>query len=351
MGNFAKSWLAAACATVAVIIVAILATGGLAHVHSLNPGSLNLDKVRSTFASTNSTIQDSSVPRVTEASVPSVDASARSLASRGAGPDSTTNARKTADLNSAGQERSALASVSAKASSLQISNSVPSSIGEHSQLGQSTPSMQPQLVSFELSPGPISAASILPTEVTGLTRTTGSVRLDGTLIKEFAPVFANDRIETPTQNGALVTAKGTAIALGVNTQFVAEKNSFSLDAGSSKVNTSTGMAARAGDYTVTPRETTAPAQYEVTWEGNSLYVYARTGDVEITSRCGNTRVAQGRAVKVRNARNCKAGITWLDRSPSWPGPVFAGVSSGAAIVVTCITLQNHQPISGDGFCR
>jgi hypothetical protein len=63
---------------------------------------------------------------------------------------------------------------------------------------------------------------------TGVMKTTGKVDLNGIFKNETALVYPNNKIVTPGQNGALVTAPGNAIALGANAQFTLSVTTTSI---------------------------------------------------------------------------------------------------------------------------
>jgi hypothetical protein len=182
--------------------------------------------------------------------------------------------------------------------------------------------------------------------------TTGNVNVNGVFTKVTALLDENYKIDTPGQNGALVTGQGNAIALGANAQFTLQSNAFALDGGASNVNTSTGMATKVKEYTIQPVDPKLQTQFEVNYEDDGVYVYARVKDVDIIGPCDRRwRLEQGKAVKIPDPRRC-GGLIWLDHVKVWPYAVAWGSAFGAGVgVIVCLSLQNHSPsMSASGPC-
>lgn len=179
----------------------------------------------------------------------------------------------------------------------------------------------------------------------GLLKTTGRVNLNGVYTPTSSLVYENDHLGTPGLNGALLTGTGNAIALGYNAQFTAQLNQFLLDAGQSNVNTNTGMSTVVKDYTITPVDPNRETHYEVNWEDDGIYVYARTNDVEIKAPCRRWRVKEGDAIKISDPRKC--GILWLGQQPGhWPYAVVGGAAAaGTGVLIWLATHEQPSTIS------
>jgi hypothetical protein len=134
------------------------------------------------------------------------------------------------------------------------------------------------------------------------------------------------------------------VILSNNSQFTAQPNQFLLDSGRSDVNTSTGLAARVKDYTITPVLPQSETRYDINWADDGVYVYARKGDVDVTAPCRSWRVKEGQGVKIKDPRRC-AGIVWLDHTPSWPAIAFGGMAAaGTGVVIWIWTHQEMSPL-------
>jgi hypothetical protein len=181
---------------------------------------------------------------------------------------------------------------------------------------------------------------------------TGNVTVAGTFTKLSRIVYPDNQVLTPEQNGALVTARQNAIALGANTQFKPDTmNSFKLDAGASNVSTKTGMKATLkGNWRVEPVHPDVPTQYEINYESDGIYVYARVNDVNVTDPCNRPfRVNEGKAIRIPNFKGC--GFDWLDENGraavrTWPYKAAWG-SAAAGGTGVIIWLATHQDMSPD----
>lgn len=172
---------------------------------------------------------------------------------------------------------------------------------------------------------------------------TGNVNVNGEFTKISRLVYPNDQVLTPGQNGALVTAKQNAIALGATTQFKPESmNSFLLDGGASNVSTKTGMTAKMKDWRVQPVHPAEATQYEVTYESDGVYVYARVNDVDVINDiCRRSiRVEQGKVVKIPSARGC--GILWVQNEVGTLPYKLVWGSAAAAGTGVLIWIATHQ---------
>jgi hypothetical protein len=176
----------------------------------------------------------------------------------------------------------------------------------------------------------------------GWLKTTGRVTVNGVFTPVTVLVDMNDSIFTPVDNGALVTGRGNALTLSRNAKFTVKPNAFLLDGGGANVNTRTRLSAEVGAYTVEPVDPELETHYDLTWDGSSVWVYARQRDVEVKSKCGNQRVREGKGIKIRDARRC-AGYVWFDDASNWPKYAmgFAGATGGGVV----IWLGMHQNMS------
>jgi hypothetical protein len=181
-------------------------------------------------------------------------------------------------------------------------------------------------------------------EPSGLFQTSGNVSINGEFTKDRSLVYAENKVVTPGGNGALLTGNNNVVILSNNSQFTAQPNQFFLDSGRSDVNTSTGLAARVKDYTITPVLPQSETHYDINWADDGVYVYARKGDVDITAPCRSWRVKEGQGVKIRDPRRC-AGIVWLDQAPKWPRYAFGGMAAaGTGVVIWIWTHQEMSPL-------
>jgi hypothetical protein len=129
-------------------------------------------------------------------------------------------ADSTADANSALQ------------SSASVHASTSRSAPTQAQVAQSQPPVSPPDTATppaqQSTLADIVAVTMQASQSTGVMKTTGKVDLNGIFKNETALVYPNNKIVTPGQNGALVTAPGNAIALGANAQFTLSVTTTSI---------------------------------------------------------------------------------------------------------------------------
>jgi hypothetical protein len=218
---------------------------------------------------------------------------------------------------------------------------------------QAAPPSPPDVAAAPVQTAPAATATPAAMQVSlpsGLLKTTGSVSLNGVFTTTTSLVYDNCRVATPGQNGALLTGAGNAIALGPNAQLTAKPNEYMLDSGSSRVNTRTGWKAKIKDWTVQPVNPNAATQYEVNWESEGVYVYARVQDVDLISPLCKEKfhLEEGKAVKIPDLHRC--AIIWMQNDAGWSKYVMAGGIGAATIVAVCLARQ-QAAMSSEGFCR
>ncbi len=203
---------------------------------------------------------------------------------------------------------------------------------------------QPARVSPENVAQPVAQATTAPANgPPAMMRTSGSVDLNGTRTLDSAPVYLNDKIDTPSGNNAVITSPGNTILLAPQSHFVAGTNEYILDDGASKVSTSTGMVTKLNCFSVVPVNPAIPARYEVTYEGKSAYIYARQGDVYIKEATRTWRVVEGKVAKISNVPECKPEVLYLNNPAAYPKYVMAGAGVAAGIVVWRLSMSPSSP--------
>ena len=368
MGDSFKKWMAGIIAAVVVILVAMIAIGRIERKStpagsSSKSAALSKSTIRHTVNPSSSPDMPSS-PR----SAPKQEAEVQSEQQAGiksAGMHSpATGAAQRTTPQTASPSKPSLFHTSAKTSmAAKQPSPIPSSQAQPplqaQPLSQTTPQNYPPastVAAVPASPHDVAAnpaqttssasttpAAMQASQPSGLLKTTGGVNVNGIFTRTTSLVYDNDQVITPGRNGALLTASGIAIALGPNAQLTAEPNEYMLDQGASKVNTSTGWKAKIKDWTVQPVDPRAETRYEVNWESDGVYVYARQNDLELISPCRRFRLEEGKAVKIPDPRRC--GMMWLQNNPNWPKYVMAGAAATGAGVL--IYLYTQPKMSGD----
>jgi len=353
MGEFAKKWLAGLGAAAVVTVIAVVAIGKMERKSTPAPSAqMAARKPATSLQNTPAQPQAQSPAANPQAGAQmeaiqsaKVNLAAPQNAAEETAPPQTRVARKTG--SSAGPK-----ATSPTGSTPTIPTST---VPAQPEVAQATPPAAPpdvatpavQPLQAEAHPVTIQVA---PPEGMAIT---GNVTVEGTFTKLSTWLRTEQQVLTPGQNGALVTATGNAIALGANTQFKPDTmNSFSLDAGASNVSTKTGMKAKVkGNWRIEPVHPDAPTQYEVNYENDGVYVYARVNDVYvINDPCVRKfRVQEGKAIRIPNFKGC--GWDWLDENGraavrTWPYKAVLG-SAAAGGTGVMIWLATHQDMSPD----
>ncbi len=179
---------------------------------------------------------------------------------------------------------------------------------------------------------------------------TPNVTIDGVATKDSGLVGVNQNVATPAENGAVLSGARNTISIGPNTQLLrTEANVYSLDRGTSQVNTTSGMTARVKAYTIKPADPTTATQYEVTWASNGVYVFARNGAIEITGPCNKPyHLDAGRAVNIPDPTHCGVSPAGGPSVKTWPYAVaLGGAAAAGATAMTVASEDKPAKVSGD----
>ena len=349
MGEFAKKWIAGIVAAVIVVVIVAIAIGRMDKKTTLKSTTSNnaAQKVAPPAAVVPPQTAAVAIPSFASSDAKSAEirnevvepATPRKAAAKFGKPQHIVASR----IQPGTQALSVGANNSASSQSAPTRLATQSSGQSQTQVSQAQPPVSPPDVATQpvqqLAQPNAEAQAKVVNLTAGDMKTTAHVDLDGVFINETSLVRENSKIATPPQNGALVTATGNAITLSPNSQFTAQPNSFLLDGGASNVNTATGMAARVKEYTITPVDPQSGTHYEVNWERDGVYVYARKLDVYIDGPCHfRKKLEQGQVARIPDPKRC--GVIWFR---NWPYAVAFGGAVGTGVgVVYYVT----RPMSG-----
>jgi ferric-dicitrate binding protein FerR (iron transport regulator) len=183
----------------------------------------------------------------------------------------------------------------------------------------------------------------------------GTARLNGTTLPRSSAIFPGDLVQTSADSVAKINAVGTSLMVFSDTLVQFDGNAIKLEQGSVAVTTSKGMATRAGEVTVTPKENVW-TQFDVKSVDGQIQITAQKGDVSVSDGAGTTTLAQGQQTtreepqpeqnekkkKKRRAGGAVpgAGGGVLD------SPLAIGVGVGAvAGLTTWVLIQGDEPVS------
>jgi hypothetical protein len=183
----------------------------------------------------------------------------------------------------------------------------------------------------------------------------GTARLNGTTLPRSSAIFPGDLVQTSADSVAKINAVGTSLMVLSNTLVQFDGNAIKLEQGGVAVTTSKGMATRAGEVTVTPKENVW-TQFDVKNVDGQIQITAQKGDVSVSDGAGTTTLAQGQETtreesqpeqnekkkKKRRAGGAVpgAGGGVLD------SPLAIGIGVGAvAGLTTWVLIQGDEPVS------
>ena len=129
-------------------------------------------------------------------------------------------------------------------------------------------------------------------EPAGVMRSNGTVLVNGSGSTTTAVLFNGDSVQTT--EGALVTisSPGSSVLVPPNSHVVFNGSVLHLDTGTASISTTKGMAAQAGQYTISPA-TGGTAKFQISTEGNALVVRSASGTLNVTSANRAFAVAEG----------------------------------------------------------
>ena len=185
----------------------------------------------------------------------------------------------------------------------------------------------------------------------------GTARLNGSTLPRSSAIFPGDLVQTTADSVAKINAVGTSLMILADSSVQFEGNAVKLQQGSVAVSTSKGMATRAGDVTVTPKESVW-TQFDVRNVDGQIQVTAQKGDVTVSDGAGTTTLAQGQQTtreepqpeqndKKKKRRRRRGGGAIPGASGGvLDSPLAIGIGAGAvAGLATWVLIQSDEPVS------
>jgi hypothetical protein len=163
----------------------------------------------------------------------------------------------------------------------------------------------------------------------------GSVTLNGKEVARSASVASGDKIETAGTTATAVSQDGSKVTVSPYSAVRYESSSVSVVKGTAAINTNEGMAAKAAQITITPKDKSAT--YEIARLDNNVVITSKTGALMITDAGATTELEAG-ASSSRPAEPTPAPAPAPQAAPSFPGSsltrtqawIIAGVVGGAS---------------------
>ena len=184
--------------------------------------------------------------------------------------------------------------------------------------------------------------------------TNGAAWLNGSEAPKSAAVFSGDMLQTRPDSTASIQATGSNVMVLADSLVKFEGPAVELEHGAVRVTTSRGLAARAGDVTVTPASNSW-TEFQVTDVDGRVQIAANKGDVTVQDDKGTTTVTQGQQTtragtsdtekkKKKHRRAAGAAPAAGGGIMSSPPVVYGGLAAvgGAAV---WIWLRPEPPVS------
>ena len=166
----------------------------------------------------------------------------------------------------------------------------------------------------------------------------GNVTLNGTEVARSASVTTGDKIETAGATATAVNQDGSKVTVNPYSAIRYESAGVNVVRGTAAISTTDGMAAKAAQITVAPKDKTAT--YEIARMNNNVVITSRTGALMITE-AGKTTELEAGASSSRTAEPTPAPAPTPapQAAPVFPGSGLSGkqvfaigaVIAGAAV--------------------
>lgn len=181
----------------------------------------------------------------------------------------------------------------------------------------------------------------------------GSTWLNGSTVPRTSAIFPGDLVETNPGAAANINAPGSSVTIEPASLIKFEGNAISVQHGAASVATSKGMAAHAGDVTITPASEKW-TEFEVQNVNGTVQIAARTGDVAVREGDDTSTLPEGQQTTRDESDNKKKKRRKAGGAiPASGGPVLdspIAIWTGVGIVggvVLWVMLRGDDPMSDD----
>jgi hypothetical protein len=202
-----------------------------------------------------------------------------------------------------------------------------------------------------------SLAADEPAKPAAMLHASGKVEVNRSGTPGTMALFSGDSVNTQTDSVANITSGGTSILVMPNSSVKLQTNAVELSQGDVVIATSTGMAAKADELTITPASQ-KQSKFEVLENDDSVTVAAQQGNVTVSDGQQSSTVPEGQQT-TREKKNKKkaAGAVPGGSGGFLSGKTLAiiGGASGAALAGILITESGSSKKcvspSGDKNCK
>ena len=182
------------------------------------------------------------------------------------------------------------------------------------------------------------AAMLMAESSSTMLYASGNVTLNGTEVARSASVTTGDKIETAGATATTVNQDGSKVTVNPYSAIRYESAGVNVVRGTAAITTTDGMAAKAAQITVAPKDKSAT--YEIARMDNNVVITSRTGALMITEAGKTTELeAGGSSSRTAEPTPAPAPTPAPQAAPVFPGSglsgaqVFAigGVIAGVAV--------------------
>jgi hypothetical protein len=186
--------------------------------------------------------------------------------------------------------------------------------------------------------------------------TSGKVQVNRTGAPGTLALFSGDSVDTQSDSVANITSGGNSILVLPNSSVQLQRNAVELSRGDVVIATSSGLAAKAGEFTIAP-VAQKQSKFEISENDDSVTVAAQQGNVTVSDGQESATVQEGQqTTREKKKKKKAAGVPPTTEGGFISGKTIAilGGASGAALAGILIAEKGPKKCvspSGDKKCK
>jgi hypothetical protein len=175
------------------------------------------------------------------------------------------------------------------------------------------------------------ASMMMADTATAMLTSSGAVEVNGSRVQQSTSLFSGDKIRTPSDSAAVITARGLSILVPANSVLVMADKQVDVACGAAQIQASNGMSARVGSVLLAPSE--GKAKFDIVQENGGFRVLAREGVLSVSNSTVSA-LNPGQTMFAAAAAGCAADPMPSDDQHRGGGPIpAAGTNIGAAVLL------------------
>ena len=185
-----------------------------------------------------------------------------------------------------------------------------------------------------------SSAALMADRPSAMLITSGTVRLNGTVLPQSTSVFTGDVIDTAADSVGSLSRSGSSVVVDPDSSVRYQDDGVSVLKGTARVQTSKGLPAHAGSISVTP--VTNNALFDIRIDGKTALIGSRAGALTLTDGVESYTLDPGHTAKVdisqdqgQAPRPAAKGGEKKKKPPAWL--IWVAVAAGAFAVACALT--------------